>query len=128
MESLKKLHELKESWKNMFHDEEVDKSGDENSSVPMRDVSRVTESEGENDDIGKFTHSFGNPGLKKILERRMMENSGYLVPPVGVEFNEQMTKSSSGKSERMRVWEGERCVKKVSRETHSVLCQRTFVC
>ena len=40
----------------MFHDEEVDKSGDENSRLPMRDVSRVTESEGENDDVGKFTH------------------------------------------------------------------------
>ena len=42
MESLKTLHELKESWKNMIHNEEVDKSGDENPRVPMRDVSRVT--------------------------------------------------------------------------------------
>ena len=57
MESLKTQHELKESWKNMLHDEEV---------------ARVTESEGVNDDVGKFTHSFGNPGLKKILEERMM--------------------------------------------------------
>ena len=96
MESLKTLHELNESWKNMIHNEEVDKSGDENLRVPMRDVSRVTESEGENEDVGKFTHSFGNPGLKKILEQRMMENSGYRVPSVGVEFNEQTTKSSSG--------------------------------
>ena len=102
----------------MIHNDEVDKSGDENPRVPMRDVSRVTESEGENDDIGKFTHSFGNPGLKKILEHRMMENSGSWVPPVGVEFNEQTTNSSSGYSKRMRVWEGEKCVKKVSRETH----------
>ena len=104
----------------MIHNEEVDKSGDENPRVPMRDVSRVTESEGENEDVGKFTHSLGNPGLKKILEQRMMENSGYRVPPVVVEFNEQTTKSSSGYSKRMRVWEGEKCVKKVSRETHSV--------
>ena len=29
----------------MIHNEEVDKSGDENLRVPMRDVSRVTESE-----------------------------------------------------------------------------------
>ena len=119
MESLKTLHKLKESWKNMIHNEEVDKSGDENPRVPMRDVSRVTESEGENDDVGMFTHSLGNPGLEKIVEQRMMENSGYRVPSVGVEFN-GATKSSSGKSKRMRVWEGERCVKKVSRETHNV--------
>ena len=71
----------------------------------MRDVSRVTESEGENDDVGMFTHSLGNPGLEKILEQRMMENSGYRVPWVGVEFNEA-TKRSSGKSKIMRVWEG----------------------
>ena len=106
MESLKTLHELKESWMNMIHNEEVDKSGDENPRVPMRDVSRVTESEGENDDVGKFTHSLGNPGLKKIPEQRMMENSGYRVPPIGVEFNEQTTKSSSGFCKIMRVWGG----------------------
>ena len=29
MESLKTLHELEESWKNMINNEEVDKSGDE---------------------------------------------------------------------------------------------------
>ena len=68
MESLKTLHELKEWWKNM------DKSGDENPRVPMRNVSRVTKSEGENDDIGMFTHSSGNPELEKILELKMMEN------------------------------------------------------
>ena len=49
-----------------------------------------------------------------------MENSGYRVPPVGVEFNKQRTKSSSGYSKRMRVWEGRKYVKKVSPETHSV--------
>ena len=103
MESLKTLYELKESWKNMFHDEEVDKSGDENSSVPMRDVSRVIESEDENDDVGMSTHSLGIPGFQKILEQRMMENSGYRVPPVGVELNEQMIKSSLGYSKRMRL-------------------------
>ena len=120
MESLKTLHEFKESWTNTIHIEEVDKSGDENPRVPMRDVSRVTESECENDDVGMFTHSLGNPGLEKILEQKMMENSGYRVPSVGIEFNEQATKSSSGKSRRMRVWEGERCVKKFSQETPSV--------
>ena len=31
----------------------------------------------------------------------MMENSGYRVSSVGTEFNEQATKSSSGKSKRM---------------------------
>ena len=72
MESLKTLHKLKESWKNMIHNQEVDKSGVENPRVPMRDVSRVIESEGENDDVGMFTHSLGNPGLEKILEQRMM--------------------------------------------------------
>ena len=34
MESLKTLYELKESWKNMIHNEEVDKSGDENPRLP----------------------------------------------------------------------------------------------
>ena len=42
-----------------------------------------------------------NPGLEKILEQTMMENSGYRAPSVGVEFNEQ---ASSGYSKRMRVW------------------------
>ena len=100
MESLKTLHELKEWWKNM------DKSGDENPKVPLRKLSRVTKSEGENDDIGMFAHSFGNSELEKILELVMMENSGYRVSSVGTEFNEQATKSSSGKGKRMRVWEG----------------------
>ena len=77
-----------------------------NPRVPMRDVSRVTESEGETEDVGKFTRSLGNPELKKILEQRMMENSGYRVPSVGVEFNEQTTKSSSGDSKRTGVWGG----------------------
>ena len=36
----------------------------------------------------------------------MMENSGYWVPSVGVECNEQVPKSSSGYSKRMRVWDG----------------------
>ena len=62
MESLKTLHELKEWWKNM------DKSGDQNPTVLLRNVSRVTKSEGENDDTGMFTHSSGNPELEKILE------------------------------------------------------------
>ena len=121
MESLKTLHELEETWKNMIHNEEVDKSVDEDPRVPMRDVSRVKESEDENDDVGMSTHLLGNPGLEKILEqRRMMENSGYRVPSVGVEFNEQVTKSSSGYGKRMSVWEGEKCFKKVHRETHRV--------
>ena len=60
MESLKTLHQLQEWWKNM------DKSGDENQRVPLRNVSRVTKSEDENDDIGMFTHSFGNPELEKV--------------------------------------------------------------
>ena len=124
MELLKTLHELEESWKNTVHVEEVDKSGDENPRVPMRDVSRVTEPEGENDDVGMFTHSLGNPALEKILEQKMMENSGYRVPSVRIEFNEQATESSSGKSKRMRVWEGERCVKKFSRETQSVFVNK----
>ena len=98
MESLKSLHELKEWWKN------VDKSGDENPRV-LRNVSRVARSVDENDDLGMFAHSFGNPELEKILELKMMENSGYRVSSVGTEFNEQATKSSSGKGKRMRVWE-----------------------
>ena len=63
----------------------------------------------------------GNPELEKILELKMMENSGYRVSSVGAEFNEQATKSSSGKGKRMRFWEGERCVKRFSWETCSVL-------
>ena len=82
MESLKTLHELKEWWKNM------DKSGDENPRVPMRNVSRVTKSEGENDDIRMFTHSSGNPVFEKILELKMMEKFRYRVSSVGTEFNE----------------------------------------
>ena len=35
----------------------------------------------------------------------MMENSGYRVSSFGTEFNEQATKSPSGKGKRMRVWE-----------------------
>ena len=65
MESLKSLHELKEWWKN------VDKSGDENPRV-LRNVSRVARSVDENDDLGMFAHSFGNPELEKILELKMM--------------------------------------------------------
>ena len=67
MESLKTLHELKEWWKN------VDKSGEENPRVPMRNVSRVTKSEGKNFDTGIFTHSSGNAELEKVLELKMME-------------------------------------------------------
>ena len=104
MESLKTLHELQEWWKNM------DKSGDENRKVPLRNVSRVTKSEGGNHGIGMFAHSFGNSELEKILELKMIENYGYRVSSVGTEFNEQATKSSSGKGKRMRVWEGEKCV------------------
>ena len=55
-------------------------------------------------------HSLGNPGLEKILEQRVMENSRYRAPSVGVEFNEQATKTSSGYSKGMRVWKGEKCV------------------
>ena len=77
----------------------------------LRNVSRVTKSEGENDDTGMFTHSSGNPELEKILEQKMRENSGYRVSSGGTEFNEQATKSSSGKGKRMRVWEGGKCVK-----------------
>ena len=67
------LHELKEWWKNM------DKSGDENSTALLRNVSRATKSEGKNDDTGMFTHSSGNPELEKILELKMMEKSGFWV-------------------------------------------------
>ena len=108
MESLKSLHELKEWWKNM------DKSGDENPRVPLRNVSRVARSEDENDDLGMFAHSLGNPELEKILAQKMMENSGYRVSSVENEFYEQAIKSSSGKGKRVRVWEGERCVKRFS--------------
>ena len=65
-----------------------------------------------------FTHSSGNPELEKVLEQEMMENFRYRVPSVGTEFNEP--ESSSGKGKRMRVWEGEKCVKRFSRETCSV--------
>ena len=85
LESLKTLHELKESWKNMIHNEKVDKSVDENPRVQMRDVSRVIESVDENVDV----HSLGNPGLEKIMEQKMMGNSGYRVPSVGVKFNDR---------------------------------------
>ena len=44
----------------------------------------------------------------------MMENSGCRFPSVGVECNEQMTKSSSGKNKRMGVSEKDKCVEKVS--------------
>ena len=98
----------------------MDKSGDENPTVLLRNVSRVTKSEGENDDTGNFTHSSGNPELEKILELKMLENSGYRVSSVGTEFNEQATKSSSGKGKGMRVWEDEKCVKRFSWETCSV--------
>ena len=64
----------------MIHNEEVDKSVDENPRVQMRDVSRVIESEDENDDVGMSTHSLGNPELEKILEQKMMENSGCRIP------------------------------------------------
>ena len=112
MESLKTLHELNEWWKN------VDKSGEENPRVPMRSASRVTKSEGKHFDTEMFTHSSGNPELEKVLERKMMEKFRYRVPSVGTEFNEP--ESSSGKGKRMRVWEGEKCVKRFARETCSV--------
>ena len=95
----------------------MDKSGDENPRVMMRNVSRVTKSEGENDDIVMFAHSFGNPELEKILELKMMEIFGYRFSSVGTEFNEQATKSSSGKGKRMKVWDGEKCAKRFSWET-----------
>ena len=57
----------------------MDKSGDENSTVLLRNVFRVTKSKGKNDDIGMCTHSSGNPELEKILELKMMENSGFRV-------------------------------------------------
>ena len=114
MESLKTLHELKEWWKN------VNKSDDENPTVPLRNVSRVTKSEGENDDTGMFTNSSGIPELEKILELKMMENSGYRVSSVGTEFNEQARKSLSGKGKRMRVCDGEKCAERFSLETCSV--------
>ena len=71
------LHEFKEWWKNM------DKSGDENSTVLLRNVSQVTKSEGENDDTRMFTYSFGNPELEQILELEMMEKSGFWVSEFG---------------------------------------------
>ena len=93
MRSLKTLHELKESWKNTTHAEEVDKSDDENPRVPTRDMSRATEVGEEKDVVGMFMHSLGNPELEKILERKMIENSGYRVLAVRSEFDEQMTMS-----------------------------------
>ena len=83
MESLKTLHELKESWKNMIHIEEVDKSGDENPRVPMRDVSRVTESEGENDDVEMFTHS------RTRWETQSSRRSGTRCPRSSVETGQK---------------------------------------
>ena len=49
----------------------------------------------------------------------MMESFRCRVPSVGTEFNEP--ESSSGKGKRVRVWEGEQCVKRFSREICSVL-------
>ena len=46
----------------------MNKSGDENPTVLLRNVFGVTKSEGEHDDTGMFTHSSGNPELEKILE------------------------------------------------------------
>ena len=124
MRSLKTLHELKESWKNTIHVEEVDKSDDENPRVPTRGMSRATEVGEEKDDVGMFMHSLGNPELEKIPEQKMMKNSGYRVPSVRSEFDEQMTMSSSGKSKRLRVWEGEMCARKFSRETQNVFVNK----
>ena len=71
-----------------------------------------------------FMHSLRNSELEKIHEQKMMENSGYRVPSVRSEFDEQMTVSLSGKSKRMRVWEGERCARKFSWETQNVLVNK----
>ena len=43
----------------------------------------------------------------------MMENFRYRVSSVGTEFNEQATKSSSGKGKRMRVLGGRKVCQKV---------------
>ena len=92
--------------------------------VPTRDMSRVTGVGEEKDDVGMFMHSLRNPELEKIPEQKMMENSGYWDPSVRSEFDEQVTMSSSGKSKRMRVWEGERCARRFSRETQSVFVNK----
>ena len=93
MQSLKTLHELKESWNNTIHVKEVDKSDDENAKVPTPDMSRATEVWEEKDDVGMFMQSFRNPELEKILEQKMMANSGCRVPSVRSEFDEQVTMS-----------------------------------
>ena len=49
----------------------MDKSCDENPTVQLRSVFRVTEFEDENDTM-MFTYSFGNPEFVKILELKMM--------------------------------------------------------
>ena len=87
-------------------------------------MSRATEVGEEKDVVGMFMHSLGNSELEKIQEQKMMENSGYWVPSVRSEFDEQMTMSLSGKSKRMRVWEGERCARKFSWETQNVFVNK----
>ena len=82
---------------------------------------RVIESEDENDDVGMSTHIVGKPGARENPGAKDDGKFWIRVPSIGVEFNEQVTRSSSGYSKRMRVWEGEKCVKKVSCETHGVL-------
>ena len=63
----------------------MDKSGDENASAEC--VSGYKS--------GMFALLIGNSEFEKILELKMMENSGYRVSSVGTEFHEQATKSSS---------------------------------
>ena len=96
MRSLKTLHELKESWKNSIHVEEVDKSDDENPRVPTRDLSRATEVGEEKDDVGKqnkdmFDHLCGCGFL--LYVRSDQKGTVEALHPV-----EQMVISLPGKS------------------------------
>ena len=63
----------------------------------------------------------GTQSWRKFNERKMMENLRCRVPSAETELNERAIKSSSGKGKRMRVLEGEKCVKRFSWEICSVL-------
>ena len=77
MRSLKTLHELKESWKNTIHAEEVDKSDDENPSVPTRDMSRATEV-GEENGRRRDVHALvGEPRARE--DRRTKDDGKFWI-------------------------------------------------
>ena len=122
----KTLHELKEWWKNVGKrgeggeserrhqhcglSDQVPRHRQAGHSVPTWSEFRVSKSEGKVFDTEMFTHSSWNPELEKVLERKMMENLRCRVPSVETELDEP--DSLSGKGKRMRVWEGEKCVKR----------------